>query len=159
MNGARNAVEKSCNADRPLKSVATTLLAMVIAPEFAITLSVGDCAGIVADDSGNWHLLSAPESGEYINQTFFLTESDWKSHARFDYWEGSVASAVAISDGLELIAMNRGLPFEPFLGAMVDKLAVLPARSRRAALRAYFSTYISGIRTDDDISFLAAWRS
>ncbi len=62
-----------------------TLLALVALPDRTLTAHVGDGLIGVAPD-GHWAgaCLSAPQNGEFANETFFVTEEDWSKRLRCD---------------------------------------------------------------------------
>jgi len=69
----------------------TTLVAVLLGSNGGFSVHIGDgvaFAGEATEDKGskNWVISryshSAPENGEYANETFFITESGWLKHLR-----------------------------------------------------------------------------
>lgn len=55
------------------RQFAATLAAIVIAPDEAVTLHIGDSA-IVGKKGADWDVLCWPENGEYASSTYFVTD-------------------------------------------------------------------------------------
>ena len=132
---------------------------MVAAPEFIAAAQVGDGAVVAADVEGNISGITAPQTGEYINQTTFLVSPDALDMAQITIRHLPVAHVAVLSDGLQMLAlkMPRGVPHAPFFSPLfrfveqVDDEAVaaehldLFLRSKRVRER-----------TDDDLTLLLA---
>ena len=146
-------------AGRPLRSFDTTLLVLGMDSRYAAAANVGDCGGIIAESSSELLALAAPENGEYVNETYFLTEDPWDEHLRLACHDGRARFAFAFSDGLDLIALQRGEPFAGFVNGLTEQLRRVERQHRSAALRGYLRDAISGKRTDDDMTLAAAWQA
>jgi hypothetical protein len=55
------------------RQFAATLVAIIIGPNEAITLQIGDSA-IVGRKDGRWQVLCWPDTGEFASSTFFVTD-------------------------------------------------------------------------------------
>lgn len=69
----------------------TTLVAVLLGPNGGLSIHIGDGVVFAGEAtlnklSKNWGInaysVSAPENGEYANETFFITESVWLKHLR-----------------------------------------------------------------------------
>src|SRR5207248_210582 len=66
-----------------LRDMATTLSVVVINRRSVRVAQVGDGAVVLAGDDG-LELLRADDGAEYLNETVFLTSSDWRDRVRRD---------------------------------------------------------------------------
>src|SRR5690606_997187 len=55
------------------RQFAATLAAIVVTPDEAVTLHVGDSA-VVGRKGTKWDVLCWPENGEYVSSTYFVTD-------------------------------------------------------------------------------------
>ena len=92
---------------------ACTLMLAVVSQRLVGVAHVGDGC-VVAGDGDEWHLLSAPDNGEFANETKFLTNS--RNLPRIAVASGSDVKCVAvITDGLQDVALSRGsAPYDRF---------------------------------------------
>jgi len=155
---AREAIGDLVTDERPLPTLRTTFLMMVLNAYNAVTVHIGDGAGFVVDQENTFTLLASPENGEYINQTYFLTDRDWEEHLHVTYQPGHFHAGLAFSDGLQCIALHHGTPFTGFANGIVTQLREIRPKKRQVALQQYLSQHIIGKRTDDDVSLVVAWR-
>lgn len=156
---ARASLETLVDSAHTLRSLSTTLLVLGMDDKCAASASIGDCASIVYRRPDELVLMASPDSGEYINETNFLTQSSWHNDVHFNFLEGRVAFGVAFSDSLQFVALHRGQPFSGFVTNFVKQVCNLDPSKREAAISQYFTDFVAGKRTDDDISFVAAWHS
>lgn len=122
VGAARSAlVREAALREVPLDALACTLLAVLVAGDRAAVAHVGDGA-IVGQRAGSGEivLVSAPDRGEYANETWFLTSPSFEGRLRVTTHEGLVAVA-AITDGCQRAALEDGktaAPFMPFWGPL-----------------------------------------
>jgi len=138
------------------RELATTLVVAVAGPEATWCAQVGDGA-LVLECNGVWQLVFAPEQGEYINTTRFVTDE----HAAPQTARLPVASAVALlSDGLQPMALElqTSTPFAPFFHGLFAELAKQPARDLVPAFHSFLTSPAVHARTDDDVSLVLALR-
>jgi hypothetical protein len=72
--------------------------------------------------SGELFVASAPDRGEYANETWFITSPSWRERLRFGLHEG-VDAFCALTDGCQDAALVRGrapAPFGPFCAPLLD---------------------------------------
>lgn len=141
------------------RDLATTLILVVAAPGFIAAAQVGDGAVVAADVEGNISGITAPQTGEYINQTTFLISSDALDTAQVTVRRLPVARVAVLSDGLQMLAlkMPQGVPHAPFFSplfrfaAEVDDEAVAVEQ-----LELFLRSQRVRERTDDDLTLLLA---
>lgn len=156
---ARYALESLAEGEKSIRSLSTTFLILGMDEKHVAAVHIGDCAGVVSNKQGELILLARPYSGEYVNQTFFLTDQDWESNLHYNYLEEAIAFGMAFSDGLQFIALYRKAPFAGFICNTISQLREIEPRNRRSALRTYLRDNVVGKRTDDDVSLAAVWRT
>jgi hypothetical protein len=114
----------------------------------------------VADADDKIIALTSPQSGEYINETIFLTSPDYLSAVQFAFRRCDVRSVAVLSDGLQMLALQMpdGNPHAPFFAPLFRFIA--KSKDEQAAqeqLVEFLNSPRVQARTDDDITlFLAA---
>lgn len=63
----------ACRRESTPRQFAATLAAIVITPDEAVTLHIGD-SGVVGRKNAEWDVLCWPENGEYASTTYFITD-------------------------------------------------------------------------------------
>lgn len=165
----RGAVEElAAEQGGELREYASTLLAVAADPGGVVALQLGD--GFLVDRAtggGDYALVFEPQHGEYVNQTYFLTQPGFGAQARA--CRRPPASFLALSsDGLERLGLDcrRWVPHGPFFRYLEDWLGLppeagpegTPALSPDQELAAFLASGSVRGRTDDDLSLvLARW--
>src|SRR5437667_7598209 len=102
LKAARTEVEAEAAARKvTARDLATTLILLVVTPELVAVVQVGDGATVAGDAEGNVIPLTAPQNGEYINETTFLISPEALDTAQVTVWHGVAAQVAALSDGLQ----------------------------------------------------------
>lgn len=158
---ALNAVQ-SAAAQRGVdaRELSTTLIACVVAADGVTVAQVGDGAVIVADEAG-MRAITAPISGEFANETIFLTSPGAVEGAQRAAWRGSARHLAAFSDGLQGLALKlpARTPHEPFFAPLFAFAAEEgAARDAEAQLAEFLSGAKVTARSDDDITLVLATR-
>lgn len=136
------------------RQFAATLAAIVVTPDEAVTLHIGDSA-IVGRKGGGWDMLCWPENGEYASSTYFVTDDPEprlniirhpREHDAFALFSDGVGD-LALSH-LERAAHTR------FFDPMIRPVDVASGEGRLVELSAKLATYLAGrsvcVRSDDD---------
>jgi hypothetical protein len=157
---AQTAVEaEAARLDAPLRELATTLIALVATPERVAVLQVGDGATVLGAAAGAVFALTAPEPGEYINETTFLVAPDAVETARFSLWRGQAAHLAVFTDGLQHLALKlpEGTAHAPFFTPLFRFASeAIGEAEAQAQLTAFLrSPRLTG-RADDDLTLLLA---
>ncbi|MDY7006432.1 MAG: PP2C family serine/threonine-protein phosphatase [Cyanobacteriota bacterium] len=141
------------------REFAATLILVVATPEFAIAAQVGDGAAVVGDGEENIFPLTAPQSGEYINETTFLISEQGVETAQVKIWHGKPVHLAIFSDGLQMLAlkMPTGVPHCPFFAPLFKFITVVTDEQEATKQLEEFlrSPKVTG-RTDDDLTLLLA---
>ena len=59
--------------------------------------------------------MSKPENGEYINQTFFITDDNWEEKLRFFKIDFKYEVLLAMTDGVTAMALKNNMPLVDLL--------------------------------------------
>ncbi len=151
------AVEKGYD----FKDLACTILAACICDEYACFLQIGDGAWIVSVES-NLKAATWPKSGEYANETIFVTSSNSKESLTFVAIRARVEAIAGLTDGLQLLSLNFAdkTPHFDFFYPIIDRLK---ATSNPADLSQPFCDFLDSDlvndRTDDDKTLFVAVRN
>jgi len=141
------------------KEVATTLLLTVVTDRWLSSIQVGDGAVVCRDQSGAMQVLSARGDSEYINETTFLTSSDYLKHLHHATLPSQDVTGLAMfSDGIELLALRYAdnTAHEPFFRTMFQ-FAETPS-SNSAEMEEFLLSERVCERTDDDKTLVLAVR-
>ena len=160
INAARNAVEAAA-AEREVspRDLATTLIVVIATTEFVAAAQVGDGAAVVSDSTGDVLALTAPQSGEYINETTFLISPDALDKTQVTVWRGTPAQVAVFSDGLQMLALKlpEGTPHAPFFAPLFRFVAqVTDEVEAQAQLTDFLRSPRITARADDDLTLLLA---
>ncbi len=105
--GARNRLARRAEAEsHDLKDYACTVVGAWMGAHGGWLFHIGDGLGVAR--FADRETISAPENGEYANQTFFLTGRDWTTHLRLTPIERGCSSVLLMSDGAMSFAMDKG---------------------------------------------------
>lgn len=162
VHAAAAAVGALAEADgRPVRELACTLSCAVVRPGGAVAAQVGDGLVVVRVD-GALLALTAPERGDYANETVFLTspgavEAAAAAPVRV---RGAVDGAALLTDGLLRLALRLAdaNPHPAFFGPLIDFAAAGPDPIDDA-LAAFLASPRVRDRTDDDVTLVVAARA
>lgn len=143
------------------RDLATTLILLIAAPEViaAVQVQVGDGAVVAGDRADNIVPITRPQFGEYINETTFITSTDAIETAQVGIWRGDVTHIAALSDGLQMLALNmpEGTPHAPFFLPLFQFHSdMTDTMEAQAEVEAFLGSARVTERTDDDLTLLLA---
>ena len=157
---AKKAVEEEAIACKVTpRELATTLIIVVATPKLIAAVQVGDGIAVGCDRTGNLIALTAPQRGEYVNETIFLVSPHALENIQVKVWRGVVANIAMLSDGLQMLAleMNGSKPHEPFFSPMFQFVAdVTDEREAQEQLVGFLRSERISTRNDDDLTLLLA---
>lgn len=160
LKAAREAIEVEVVAHEVTeRDLATTLILVVATPELVAAAQIGDGALVAGDVEGNVIGLTAPQTGEYINQTTFLVSPDALNTAQLTVWRGAAAHVAILSDGLQMLAlkMPEGTPHAPFFSPLFRFVAGMTDETEaKEQLEAFLRSPRVRERVDDDLTLLLA---
>jgi hypothetical protein len=142
------------------RDFACTLLGAVVSTQAAAFFQVGDGAIVIGDGDG-FHPVFWPETGEYANMTYFVTDEDALGHLRVEVSLSPPEEVAMFSDGLQRLALvyESRTAYTPFFEPMFGILgkadpAICDTLSNQLA-RFLDSPKINE-RTDDDKTLVLA---
>jgi hypothetical protein len=143
------------------RDLACTLLGVVIGPTKSLYFQVGDGAIVARNESGLAPVFW-PESGEFANMTYFVTDIDANDHFRVELREATNEVAL-FSDGLQRLALvfATETAHEPFFEPMFQVLRRSTTDGTDAlcaALERFLTSDSINERTDDDKTLILATR-
>jgi hypothetical protein len=153
-------VAEAARREAELRDLATTLLVCVAFPGGIVAAQVGDGAVIVATEEG-MRTVTTPVSGEFANETVFITTPDAIAGAQRATWRGEALHVALLTDGLQGLALKfpEKVPHEPFftpLFAFVGEAG--ETREAERQLAAFLGGPRVTARADDDLTLLLAAR-
>ncbi|BAY64637.1 protein-serine/threonine phosphatase [Calothrix brevissima NIES-22] len=160
MQAAKTAVEAEAAAtNKQPQDLATTLILMVATPEVVAVAQIGDGLAVAKDSMGNLLALTMPDSGEYINETTFLTSPGALETAQMKLWREAIVNVGLLTDGLQMLALNMvvGEPHKPFFFPLFDFVANTQDKilAKEQLVKFLGSERITQ-RTDDDLTLIIA---
>ena len=148
------------SAECPVDALASTAMLAILWNTGAAFAHVGDGAW-VAQKGEEYVVVTWPFSGDYANQTKFLTSADAGEHLIFDVFAERPSAVAGFTDGIQLLALNftAESAHAPFYDRLIAPLrgGVAPD-SLKPALAAFLDSSLVNDRTDDDKTLvLACW--
>jgi hypothetical protein len=144
------------------RDYACTLLGSVIGTESSVFFQVGDGCIVINDGSG-FVPMFWPDSGEYANMSYFITDEDAMSHLRIRVCPSALDELAIFSDGLQRLALvyESKSAYNPFFQPMFSvlrKTAPDGLDSLSNQLAKFLNSPKVNERTDDDKSLILATR-
>ena len=153
------AAQASPGSAEDLSEFATTILLAVVTKGWLATVQIGDGAIVSRDSSGALSVLTVQGDSEYINETSFITSSDYMERAHFHVASSaSVTGLAALTDGMQMLALKYAdnTAHVPFFTTMFDFSA--QSDSADSDLEAFLRSDRVCERTDDDKTLVFAVR-
>ena len=144
----------------PLREFACTLLTAVVGPNTAAFSQIGDGVIVRNGPEGYQHVFW-PDSGEYANTTWFLTDSNFERYWRYTRLTEPVQDVALLTDGLQMLALEYATrrAHERFFGPLFGALRAAPNDAAlQDALDAFLDSPRVNERTDDDKTLVLATR-
>lgn len=142
-----------------LRDLAATLIVLVASETCLVAAHVGDGAAVLHDPATGYVLLSAPQGGEYVNETTFLVSADYLEKTQFDYWPHRATQLAVFTDGLQRLALQLplGKPHAPFFAPLLQ-FAQTANHEATVQLTTFLRSPRIAERADDDLTLLLAVR-
>ena len=159
----RNVISDKAKADGlSVRDFACTFLGAVIGCSQSLFFQIGDGA-IVLSVNDIQGVVFWPESGEYANMTYFVTDQDALSNLRIQISNMSFKEIAVFTDGIQRLALSfeQQRPHPPFFDPM---FAVLRKQSPELCdvlseqLKQFLNSPAVNERTDDDKTLVLATR-
>lgn len=159
VRGAADAVaRRALEHGHPVVEYATTLSVVAGGVDHLVWGQVGDGAVIRSTRQGTFVTVSPPDSGDWTNETFFITAG--LSRLTVGRLDQPVSSVALITDGLRRLALRSDqTPYAPFFSPLAAH--VRGSRDTDAACRAVYA-WLQGpdvaARTADDVTLVVIGR-
>jgi hypothetical protein len=142
------------------RQLACTLLTAIVGPSSAAFSQIGDGV-VVIDGADGYEHVFWPESGEFVNETCFVTDAAFPDAVRFQLVDREIRDLAILSDGLQMLALNyaeKGV-YSPFFEPLFAALrTVASGETVKPSLDAFLDSERVNERTDDDKTLLLATR-
>lgn len=149
-----------------------TLVGVLVGPTGGFFFHVGDGAAMASRAQiietpdpepqlqlWNGVILSAPENGEYANETFFITQDDWIKHLRGEILPPEANVIALMSDGAMPFLILRQQINSPFIDPVIGQLLrAEDGPTRDALLHKHLNAEDARAVTDDDKTLMIALR-
>jgi hypothetical protein len=126
----------------------TTLVAIISGENGGFICHIGDGYGLAITDRD--FFISEPENGEYANETFFATESNWIKHIRITPFGGVIKFLGVMSDGAGSLFESHGKFNNLNLYILLNEL--IKAKSHKDILNNFLSNETANKKSNDDKS-------
>lgn len=132
----------------------------MLSPRAGVFAQVGDGAIVLGAD-GSYRAVTWPTSGEYANETTFITADAFEDAFECVRWQGPVREVALLTDGLQRLALNYAnrSVHAPFFAPMFQALLAAEAPDLLGPeLERFLDSPAVNERTDDDKTLvLAMW--
>jgi len=157
---AKKSVEEQAAAcDHQPQDLATTLILLLATPTVVAVSQIGDGLAVARNNLGDLLALTTPKSGEYFNETTFLTSPGALDTAQVKLWRENIVNIGVLTDGLQMLALNMvvGEPHKPFFFPLFEFAAQTENKSlAKEQLVKFLCSERITQRTDDDLTLIIA---
>ena len=157
----RSYFEKQAESNNTtINDYACTLLMCVLSWNDAIFAQIGDGA-IVVYNGYHYEPIFWPESGEYINTTFFVTSPTLEEKLNYTCRIGIIDELAVFTDGLQMLSLDfaKKQAHQPFFTPLFNRLREEEAtESLVPLLDGFLQSDKVNARTDDDKTLVLATR-
>ncbi len=146
--------------DVSLRDYACTVVGCVSSDRGGFFFHIGDGFAVHRNGAGP-STISFPENGEYSNETYFVTDKDWRDHLRLTpFVNGEGGSLVGLmTDGSSPFVIDRDRTgfYKPFIDPVVDYLRTASETDGSNALQNLLESERTYEITSDDKTLLLAF--
>lgn len=160
---ARASLESLAQTEnRALGDYSATLVGVITSASRGYFFHIGDGLAIAqyaAPEQGN--IISLPENGEYANETYFITGTEWAAHLRVTPIGNPINMVALMSDGAMPFVMSKGNAdfYRPFIDPVTKYLeSVSEAEGSKALEGTLSDVRTHQITSDDKALLIALWR-
>jgi hypothetical protein len=156
-------IQRAAQENQPVREFACTLLGAVVAADRALFLQIGDGA-IVIGIGDDYHPVFWPQTGEYVNETWFVTDPNAAARLEFATLAEPIAEIALLTDGLQPLALHyqNRQAHAPFFRPLFQRLRAVPEPGCPADLMSALERFLDAPplnqRTHDDKTLILASR-
>jgi len=160
---ARASLESLAQSEnRMLGDYSATLVGVVTSASQGYFFHIGDGLAIAqCETSGQGNIISLPENGEYANETYFITGTEWAAHLRVTPIGNAINMVALMSDGAMPFVMSKGNAdfYRPFIDPVAGYLETVSEVDGSKPLEGTLSDVRTHqITSDDKALLIALWR-
>ncbi len=147
---------------RTPKDYACTIIGVIIGPHNTICIQLGDGA-IVISNRNIFGVVFRPDSGEYVNATFYLTDANGMENLKIQFIDYQLEQFALFTDGIQPLAVKMAdlTPHVPFFEPMLQYMRnpkMFNQNTINADLAKFLGTEKVNQRTEDDKTLILATR-
>ena len=135
-----------------------TLLVAVKSLDYCFCAHLGDGACMFFNSDDEPIKMSLPDNGEYLNETYFVTDKNWKTKLRCFELAERKANCLIMSDGVTPFALRNKDPFLNFTKPLLNFLKKSTLDESTTAVNAMLNSAEARKVSKDDKS-IAWWIS
>lgn len=156
-------VSIAAHKQRPVRDYACTILGIVCGTEQAVAFQIGDGAIVTATDADDYSIVFWPQTGEYANSTYFVTDTNALDHLQVKLLPYAPHKLALMTDGVHKLALHFASQtvHAPFFAPLFHRLKLEEpghARSLNQQLEEFLDSKPVNQRTDDDKTLILALR-
>jgi hypothetical protein len=139
----------------------STIIIFIANANEGLFIHVGDGAGSAFQyEDISKAIISMPQNGEYINETYFINMFDWKNYIRLTPVKEKFDSIILLSDGVSPMAMteNGTKLFEPFIKPIINYVKTVSESQGESVVKQTLKKEKIRAITGDDKTFVWAIR-
>jgi serine/threonine protein phosphatase PrpC len=156
--------QEAANSETEIAEYSCTLAGCILTADRSAFFQIGDGA-IVRDDAGEgYNTVWWPQSGEYHNTTYFITDDSGFANLHVMVTDGVTNEVALLTDGLQMLALNMETSsvHQPFFTNLFDHLRRADDNTKTTLLNNKLTEYLNSRpineRTDDDKTLFLATR-
>ena len=156
-------IQRAAEENQPVREFACTLLGAIVTADRALFLHIGDGA-IVIGRGDDYRPVFWPQTGEYANETWFVTDPNAAARLEFATLAEPVAEIALLTDGLQPLALHyqNRQAHAPFFRPLFQRLRAAPESGCPADLMSALERFLDAPhlnqRTHDDKTLILASR-
>lgn len=144
------------------RDFAATLLVALIGDEYAAFFQLGDGAIVINSDDG-YRPVFWPQSGEYANETYFVTDTSAAKNLRFTFLNETINEVALFTDGIQGLALKYDVQaaHPPFFRPLFEYLRSAPEEALpqlNEQVEKFLDSDAVNTRTNDDKTLMLACR-
>jgi hypothetical protein len=144
------------------RDFAATLLIALIDDEYAAFFQLGDGAIVINSDDG-YRPVFWPQSGEYANETYFVTDKTAAKNLKFTFLNETVNEVALFTDGIQGLALKYDVQaaYSPFFRPLFAYLRGVPEEALpqlNGQIEKFLDSETVNARTNDDKTLMLACR-
>ncbi len=144
------------------RDFAATLLVALVSDEYSAFFQLGDGAIVINSEDSYRHIFW-PQSGEYANETYFVTDKSASKNLKFTFLNETINEVALFTDGIQGIALkyDAQAAYSPFFRPLFEYLRSVPEEALsqlNGQIEKFLDSETVNARTNDDKTLMLACR-